>query len=104
MNVKTNLLLAKYTLSLYSMQWKEFVEESSQGREQEMKKILREMTLSGFIAVFDLNINYIKNHFYAAFKIGWWWWCFIAKIHSFVGSIVLIENLCLTTIQQWKLI
>lgn len=26
-----------------------------------MKKILREMTLSGFIAVFDLNINYINK-------------------------------------------
>lgn len=29
------------------------------------------MTLSGFIAVFDLNINYInKKKFNAAFKIG----------------------------------
>lgn len=35
-----------------------------------MKKILREMTLSGFIAVFDLNINYINKNFNAAFKIG----------------------------------
>lgn len=101
MNVKTNLLLAKYTLSLYSMQWEKFVKESSQGREQEMKKILMEMTLSGFISVFDLNINYINKNFYAAFKIGWWWWwCFITNIHSYVGSIVLIGNLCLTTIQQ----